>query len=223
MNTSKIDWSEEAVTNAIKNSKLRSEVLKILNANNHGYYRTLEFYIKKYNIDTSHFLTGKEKSQYIGSKLNHKKKELNSYCKLDGKTLKKKLTRDYNVNYECSICKLNSWLDKPISLQLDHIDGNPFNNLIENLRLLCPNCHSQTSNFAGKNVKEKSKKIKIYKQRPSKRPEKEVLEELLFKRPLTFIAKQFNVSDKAVKKWCEYYNLNSPPRGYWSKNKVQLI
>lgn len=222
MNPSKIDWSEESVTNAIKNSKIRSEALKILNANNHGYYKTLEFYIKKYNINTSHFLTGKEKNQYIGSKLNHKKKELNSHCKLDGKTLKKILIRDYNVNYECSICKLNTWLDKPISLQIDHIDGNPFNNLIENLRFLCPNCHSQTSTFAGKNIKEKKitpiRKSTISKSK--KRPPKETLEALLFVKPLTFIAKQFNVSDKAVKKWCEYYNLNSPPRGYWSKNKV---
>jgi len=213
-----IDWSEESVTNAIKNSKIRSEALRILNANNHSYYRTLEFYIKKYNINTSHFLTGKEKSQYIGLKLNHKKKELNSHCRLDGKTLKKILVRDYNVIYECSICKLNSWLDKPISLQIDHIDGNPFNNTIENLRLLCPNCHSQTPTFAGKNSKQK--KIKVRKQRPSKRPEKEVLENLLFKIPLTKIAKQFNVSDKAINKWCDYYNLNKPLRGYWSKNKV---
>ena len=40
---------------------------------------------------------------------------------------------------------------KPLTLQLDHIDGNPINNNLENLRFLCPNCHSQTDTFAGKN------------------------------------------------------------------------
>lgn len=37
-------------------------------------------------------------------------------------------------------------------LQLDHIDGNPFNSVLENLRILCPNCHTQTHTFAGRNL-----------------------------------------------------------------------
>src|SRR6185437_4375279 len=40
------------------------------------------------------------------------------------------------------------WNDKPLSLQLDHVDGNPDNNFPENIRLLCPNCHSQTETFS---------------------------------------------------------------------------
>lgn len=48
-------------------------------------------------------------------------------------------------------CGLTEWRGKPISLQLDHINGDNFDHRIENLRLLCPNCHSQTETFAGKN------------------------------------------------------------------------
>lgn len=54
--------------------------------------------------------------------------------------------------YRCENCKLETWLEQPIPLQLDHIDGNSDNNIEENFRLLCPNCHSQTPTFCGKNV-----------------------------------------------------------------------
>lgn len=52
---------------------------------------------------------------------------------------------------ECSICKIKYWNDKPITLELDHIDGNHSNNILNNVRLLCPNCHSQTSTYKSKN------------------------------------------------------------------------
>lgn len=51
----------------------------------------------------------------------------------------------------CSVCKLNSWMEKPLPLQVDHADGDPYNNRPNNLRLVCPNCHSQTDSFGAKN------------------------------------------------------------------------
>ena len=53
--------------------------------------------------------------------------------------------------YKCEVCGISDWQGKPISLQLDHIDGNADNNHEDNLRLLCPNCHSQTDTFGAKN------------------------------------------------------------------------
>ena len=53
--------------------------------------------------------------------------------------------------YKCSICNLSNWQDKPITLIVDHINGDASNNFPENLRLLCPNCNSQTSTFSGRN------------------------------------------------------------------------
>jgi 5-methylcytosine-specific restriction endonuclease McrA len=44
------------------------------------------------------------------------------------------------------------WCGKPVPLELDHIDGDPENNVRENLRLICPNCHAQTPTYKGKNV-----------------------------------------------------------------------
>lgn len=66
-------------------------------------------------------------------------------------TLKKYLT--HKKGYNCEICNINKWNKKEISLHVDHIDGNSDNNLPQNIRLLCPNCHSQTETYCARNVK----------------------------------------------------------------------
>ena len=53
--------------------------------------------------------------------------------------------------YKCSCCGISDWNSNPISLEVDHIDGNPYNDSPDNLRFICPNCHSQTSTYKAKN------------------------------------------------------------------------
>lgn len=55
------------------------------------------------------------------------------------------------VGYYCSVCNISEYNNLPITLQVDHIDGNAANNLPDNLRLICPNCHSQSPTFGGRN------------------------------------------------------------------------
>jgi 5-methylcytosine-specific restriction endonuclease McrA len=58
----------------------------------------------------------------------------------------------YEKDYSCSECGISDWNGKELRLELDHIDGDSTNNLVENLRLLCPNCHSQTPTYKAKNI-----------------------------------------------------------------------
>lgn len=53
---------------------------------------------------------------------------------------------------KCAICKISDYNNKPLVLELDHIDGNYVNNTEDNLRFLCPNCHSQTPTYKNRNV-----------------------------------------------------------------------
>lgn len=72
--------------------------------------------------------------------------------------IKKRLLEDKLIVYECSICKnKGTHNNKPLSLQLEHINGISNDNRIDNLNFLCPNCHSQTDTYAGKVLKEKGK------------------------------------------------------------------
>ena len=57
-----------------------------------------------------------------------------------------------NVEYECSECKIRDWNGKEIVLQIEHNDGNPKNNTVDNIRWLCPNCHTQTATWGFKNA-----------------------------------------------------------------------
>lgn len=54
--------------------------------------------------------------------------------------------------HQCAGCLLTEWLGQPIPLERDHIDGNAFNNEERNLRLLCCNCHAQTTTYCGRNA-----------------------------------------------------------------------
>ena len=63
------------------------------------------------------------------------------------------MIRKYLINTigSCQECGIKEWNGKPISLECDHIDGNRENNVLSNAKLLCPNCHSQTSTYRIKN------------------------------------------------------------------------
>jgi Zn finger protein HypA/HybF involved in hydrogenase expression len=65
--------------------------------------------------------------------------------------LRIKLIEDGIKEHKCEVCGLMQWNGKKIPLELHHIDGNRYNNTLENIQILCPNCHSQTDNNSGKN------------------------------------------------------------------------
>lgn len=112
--------------------------------NNH---KTAKKAIEKFNLDTSHFKKsfGGSASPYIYEEVFSKNSAVAR------QTLKSWINRLDLLKQRCYSCGITEWQGKPITLDLDHINGINNDNRIENLRYLCPNCHSQTPTHRGKN------------------------------------------------------------------------
>lgn len=74
----------------------------------------------------------------------------NLYPEYQTYKLKNRLIKEGYKKNECDECGITDWNDKPLMIELDHIDGNKTNHQLKNLRMLCPNCHSQTSTYRAK-------------------------------------------------------------------------
>jgi len=192
----------------------------------------------------------------------------------------------------CESCKIETWLNLPIKLELHHKDGNSHNNNFDNLEILCPNCHSYTETFCKrkssltsdsisdfeeiKNIIEDSFTIsevaqkmnirgtgqsfykiskiikhnnlqlkpkpkspkKTYKKYSTKKealkaaakqnekivwPNDDVLAEIVWEKSVAQLAREFGLSDNAIRHRCQYRNIPIPPVGYWRKLQVGKI
>jgi 5-methylcytosine-specific restriction endonuclease McrA len=79
--------------------------------------------------------------------------ELLSNPRRNRKHIKARLVRAGLLGTTCQSCGLASWQGEPLNLHLDHINGIKHDNRLENLRMLCPNCHSQTPTYGGRNLR----------------------------------------------------------------------
>lgn len=148
--------SDEKLAEAVKSSTSIMGVLRLLGLSQvggtHAHYSRR---IKRLNLDTTHFNLGRGWSK--GRVLPERRKSADDVLVIlpegSPRPRREQLLRsmmEKGFEYKCSGCSIKEWMGKPITLDIDHIDGNWLNNLEENLRFLCPNCHSQTETFGFK-------------------------------------------------------------------------
>lgn len=148
----KIVWTKEMVEEVVKRSYGFVECIRNLTGRKYkcgGDIKRLKKCILDYNIDISHF-----PPQHIRTSVGTKKFKppisskniFVSNSKFNPKTVHDRYMA-INLPQNCCICGINEWNKKPITLQLDHVNGNNKDCRIENLRWLCPNCHSQTETY----------------------------------------------------------------------------
>jgi Zn finger protein HypA/HybF involved in hydrogenase expression len=151
---SRYTYSEQELREAVKKSTSIRQVLEKLDiVPAGGNYQTTNRRIKKLNIDISHF-TGQawNRGKVIGPKRPIEEYLIENSVVQSFK-LKGRLIAEGLKEHKCECCGITEWNGKPAPIELDHINGNHHDNRLENLRILCPNCHAQTDTYRGKNKK----------------------------------------------------------------------
>lgn len=121
---------------------------KISYAKSGSAYKRMRLYLDSMEVDYSNMSENKIDRRH---KTNEETFIENST--VGRKHVKAKIIKQELLKYQCDICKNEGeWNGEKLVLQLDHINGKNNDNRLENLRFLCPNCHSQTATYAGKNL-----------------------------------------------------------------------
>lgn len=115
-------------------------------------YGTLIRFLKKMNIEYSTNQGRKGLPHLERRKERTAEEYLNSVVTPKSSVLLKLLEKERGYR-KCEICQNEFWNDKQIPLEIHHIDGDHNNKKIENILMVCPNCHAQTDNYKSKNMK----------------------------------------------------------------------
>lgn len=206
-----------------------------------AYHGILKTRVLKEGIDISHIALGRGHNKGRPGKVKKLPREdalKQIFVENSSKTrtvVKSYLKRYSLLEYKCECGNNGEWHGQPLSLQIDHINGIPNDHRLENLRWICPNCHSQTHNYAGKALANPDSAAAQHKERmrvmgpnwrkiigeqlrKHDRPPKEKIQELVWEMPLVQIAKKLGVpAHQTIHKWCKEYEVKMPPKGYWRR------
>lgn len=154
---SKRKWTDEQFVEAVKSSLSYAEVLRKLGLKAAGSnYDTVKRKISELNLDISH-MTGQawnqgDKYRPIKEKRSLEEILVEHSTWVNTNNLRKRLLDEGIKPRRCECCGRTEWMGKPIALELHHINGVKDDLRIENLQILCPNCHAFTDNYRGKNI-----------------------------------------------------------------------
>ena len=220
------NYSNEEFENIVRTSYSYKECLLNLgyNSNSGDATMRLKKKIQDLQIDTSHF---QQQKKIIPRTVENIFVENSTAAQ---KTLREWYKKGNYTEYKCQICGLEPfWRGKELTLILDHINGVNNDDRLENLRWVCPNCNQQLDTTNGKNKKHKEHEINLCidcgqpiskksirckscdtKARQTNEVQgisREELKNLIRTMPFTKIGEKYQVSDNAIRKWCDKYGL----------------
>lgn len=219
-----VNYEYSNIKYLVETSYTRIEVIQKLGLQiNSSAYKTLNKYLSLYKLENSFKQPIKIKKVKINKKMTIEyfyNYHLIENSKMLASDVRKRLIEFKIKNEICENCGILDWQDKKLTLQLHHINGSHTDNRIDNLQILCPNCHSQTKNFGTRNIKHKIINIKqcscgkiIHKTSISCQgcnnkkhktkinwPSVEYIVKQLKIRPFIDLAQELGVSDNAIRK-----------------------
>jgi len=247
-----IIWSLESnkFIELVKGFNSYGEILAFFDLKNHGgNCKTLKKRIVELGIDDTHIKNGiinQRKNLHLTRTIPLKDILVKNSTYQNRGRLKKRLIRGGLLNNICYLCSMKPlWNNFLLVLVLDHVNGDNTDNRLENLRLLCPNCNSQTKTFCGRS------KIRVYNctscgcvlygegktglclsciggsgnlplSKMKFNINRDELAKMVWEIPVVKIAELYNVSGSAIKKRCNYFGILTPGRGYWSILRVRI-
>lgn len=221
-------YSKEELEQMVKDSTSYAGLAKKLGyALGGSYIMSVNTMIQHYDFNVSHFTgQGWNKGNFDMSRFTTNSKARTSNL------------RNALINFKenkCECCGNTEWLGKPIKLEIHHIDGDNTNHDLNNLQLLCPNCHSFTDNYrkkkplleleskpivenpkyvcsiCGKTIeKNKSgmcRECLNVEERTVERPLVLELAKMISEKGFEAVGRDYGVSGNAIKKWCDFYKI----------------
>lgn len=149
-------YTDEELAEAVERSASIAQTLRLLGVRPAGgNYATVKRRIQQLELDTSHFtgqgwLRGQRKAVTSRRPMSEILVKDSTYR--NSSHLKRRLITEGYLQARCGVCGLDEWMGQSIPLEVHHVNGDKRDNRIENLRLLCPNCHALTPTYRGKNI-----------------------------------------------------------------------